>query len=307
VRSSIWNSKPRTSDVVTTLTSRNGSLEIGPGLPTVLINDQLRVVDQTPQVLAELREGKFDKLLELARLGETAGMDMVDILVDHHELDEEELLPRIAAAVHDEIGCPISLDSRNPQALRGALKALQPNKALINSVTAEARCLESLLPIAREFGAAIVGMPIGDAYGFPKSVEGRTGEALTILQAAERHGIPREDVVIDAICLASSAEPGSMRVTLETLQALHDDLGVATILGIGNAGFGMPEQTRIDLAYLVAAVPWGLDAALVDPTTPGLISAVRAIDFLTERDVWGERYLAHYRARQAMAESGGSR
>jgi hypothetical protein len=107
--------------------------------------------------------------------------------------------------------------------------------------------------------------------------------------------------------MASSAEPGSMQVTLETLRALHDELGVATILGIGNAGFGMPEQTRIDLAYLVAAVPWGLDAALVDPGTPGLVYGVRAIDFLTERDAWGERYLAHYRATQARTEDGGTR
>jgi 5-methyltetrahydrofolate--homocysteine methyltransferase len=106
-------------------------------------------------------------------------------------------------------------------------------------------------------------------------------------------------VVIDAICLASCAEPGSIQVTLETLEALHDDLGVATMLGIGNAGFGMPNQTRIDLAYLVAAVPWGLDAALVDPATPGLIEEVRAIDFLTDRDPFGSRYLEHYRSKQA--------
>jgi 5-methyltetrahydrofolate--homocysteine methyltransferase len=287
---------------MTVLTASNGTLAFGPGLPTVLINDQLRVLDQTPEVLAELRRGKFDTLLELARFGEQVGVDMVDILIDHYDLDEAALLPRIAAAVHDEIGRPISLDSRNPEGLRGALSALQPYKALINSVTAEAACLQSLLPIAREYRAAIIGMPIGDEHGLPKCVDGRLAEARTIVEAAERHGIPREDVVIDAICLASSAELGSMRVTLETLQALHRELGVATVLGIGNAGFGMPEQTRIDLAYLVAAVPWGLDAALVDPATPGLIEAVRAIDFLNGQDPYGDLYIAHHRARRRTLE-----
>jgi 5-methyltetrahydrofolate--homocysteine methyltransferase len=284
---------------MTTLTSRKGTLEFGPGLPTVLVNDQLRVMDQTPQVLAQLREGSWDALLELARFGEAVGVDMVDILVDHYELDEADLLPRIAVAVRDEIGCPISLDSRHPAGLRAALSALRPHKALINSVTAETDCLENLLPIAKEYGAAIVGMPIGEDYGLPKSVKGRMAEARTIVEAAERHGIPREDVVIDAICLASCAEPGSMEVTLRTLRALHDDLGVATILGIGNAGFGMPDQTRIDLAYLLAAVPWGLDAALVDPATPGLIEEVRAIDFLTGQDPYGSRYIEHHRAKKA--------
>lgn len=284
---------------MTTLTSRKGTLAFGPGLPTVLVNDQLRVMDQTPEVLAELREGRWDTLLGLAHLGERVGVDMVDILVDHYELDEAGLLPRIAVAVHDAIGCPISLDSRHPEGLRAALSALQPYKAMINSVSAERDCLESLLPIAKEHGAAIVGMPIGEDHGLPTTVEGRMAEARTILDATERHGIPRQDVVIDAICLASCAERGSIQVTLETLEALHDDLGVATILGIGNAGFGMPNQTRIDLAYLVAAVPWGLDAALVDPATPGLIEEVRAIDFLTDRDPFGSRYLAHYRSKQA--------
>jgi 5-methyltetrahydrofolate--homocysteine methyltransferase len=288
---------------MTVLTSRYGSLEFGPGLPTLLINDQLRVLDQSPQVLAQLREGRLDRLLDLARFGQQVGVDMVDILVNHPDLDEATLLPEIAVAVHDEVGCPISLDSRHPEALERALSALRPHKAMINSVTAETDSLETLLPIARQYGAAVVGMPMGHAHGLPRTVRGRLAEATAIVQAAERHGIPREDVVIDAICLASSAEPGSMRVTLETLRALHRDLGVATILGIGNAGFGMPDQTRIDLAYLLAAVPWGLDAALVDPVTAGLIESVRAIDFLTGSDAYGRRYIRHYRVEHATAEA----
>jgi 5-methyltetrahydrofolate--homocysteine methyltransferase len=282
---------------MTKLTSRLGSIEFGPGKPTLLINDQLRVMDQSPDVLAELRTGRIDRMLDLARLGRQTGVDMVDILVNHHDLDEVDLLPRIALAVHQEIGCPISLDSRNPDALEAALSALRPHKALVNSVIAEAESLSTLLPIAKRYGAAVVGMPIGDQHGLPKTVTGRLTEACVIVEAAEGIGIPRDDVVIDAICLASSVEPGSMQVTLETLSALRQDLGVATILGIGNAGFGMPDQTRIDLAYLLAAVPWGLDAALVDPATPGLIETVRAIDFLTGRDSHGRRYIAHYRSK----------
>jgi 5-methyltetrahydrofolate--homocysteine methyltransferase len=283
---------------MTIVTSRMGRLEFGPRLPTLLINDQLRVMDQTSEVLAELQEGKLDKILELAGFGRAVGTDMVDILIDHQDLDEASLLPAVATAVHDEIGCPISLDSRNPEALEGALSALSPCKALINSVTAESDLLDEILPLAKAYGAAIVGMPIGHVHGLPKTVEGRLSEARVILEAAAHHGIPREDIVIDAICMASSAEPGSMQVTLDTLRALHDELGVATVLGIGNAGFGMPDQTRVDLAYLIAAIPWGLDAALVDPSTAGLVETVRAVDFLTGRDAFGLRYIDHYRSRR---------
>lgn len=281
---------------MTTLTSRNGELTIGPDQPVVLINDQLRVMDQTPEVLEELQQGKIDTLLALARMGAEVGADMVDILVNHPGLDEAALLPKVALAVHEAIGCPISLDSREPAALEAALEALQPHKVIINSVTAEHEMMAQLLPLAAKYGAAIVGMPIGDEHGMPKEVAGRVAEARTLIAAAAEHGIPKEDIVMDAICLASSAEPGSMQVTLETLRAFHAELGVATTLGIGNAGHGMPEQTKIDLAYLIAAAPWGLDSALVDPHTPLLIAEARAIDFLTARDPYGMRYIGHYRA-----------
>jgi hypothetical protein len=72
---------------MTTLTSRKGALEFGPGLPTLLINDQLRVMDQSPDVLAELRRGKIDRLIDFARFGQQVGADMVDILINHPDLD----------------------------------------------------------------------------------------------------------------------------------------------------------------------------------------------------------------------------
>jgi 5-methyltetrahydrofolate--homocysteine methyltransferase len=231
------------------------------------------------------------------------GVDMVDILVCYLDLDEVSLLPQIAVAVHEEIGCPISLDSRNPEALAAALAALQPYKALVNSVTAERDSLESILPIVKQYGAAVVGLPMGHQHGLPRTVEGRLAESRVIIEAAEQIDIPREDIVIDAICLATAAEPDSLGVTLETLQALGKEFGVTTMLSIGNAGYGMPQQTVIDLAYLQAAVPWGLDAALVDPSTAGLLEGVRAIDFLAGNDLYGGRYIKHYRATRARQEA----
>ena len=287
---------------MTRLTSPKGELHIGPSYPTVLINDQLRIMDQSQEILEQLAVNNFDGILKLARLGQQVGTDMVDILLMHPDLDEVNLLPAVAHAVRDEIGCPIALDSRNPDALEAALQALQPDKVLINSVTAESASLESLLPLAKKYGAALVGMPLGEKYGLPKTVEGRVAEGRVILEAAQAIGIPREDVVLDAICLASSTEPGSFQVTLETLRAFHEQLGVATTLGIGNAGHGMPEQTVIDLAYLVAAVPWGLDSALVNPVTCGLVETVRAVDFLSERDAWGRRYIQNYRSKRKGAK-----
>lgn len=280
----------------TRLTSSNSEVWIGENLPTVLINDQLRIMDQDPLIFEQLQKNDVSRLIEIARDGHAAGLDMADILIFHQDLDEVELLPRIAWSIKQEVGCPIALDSRNVEALSAALEAIAPDKALINSVSAEKEVLNTILPVAKKYGAAMVGMPIGDTYGLPKVVEERVFEAKIIIEACEGIGIPKEDLVMDGICLASSAEPDTFEVTLQTLKILQEELGVSTILGIGNAGFGMPDQTVLDLAFLIGAIPCGLHSAIVNPDTQGLVKTVRAMDFLMNRDLGGKRYINWWRS-----------
>lgn len=281
--------------MTTCLTSPNGKIFFGKGHPTVLINDQLRVLDQSPEVLEKLALREVDGLIEMAKNGYNHGLDMVDILIYHPELDEVDLLPRIVSQLNKEVGCPIMLDTRNPQALEATLEEIRPYQAVINSVTAEKEMLEIILPIAKRFDAILVGMPIGDRFGLPKTLPERLYEAKVIIEACEGIGISRDKILLDGVVLASSAEPESFQVTLESLQAYRDQLGVASILGIGNAGFGMPTPTVIDLAFLIGAIPWGLNAALVNPKTRGLIETVRAMDFLINHDIAGKRYIQWYR------------
>jgi 5-methyltetrahydrofolate--homocysteine methyltransferase len=280
---------------MTILTSKNGTLEFGAGHPTALFNETLGVFDQDPQVLEQLRVGQVDKLIELAQIGVEVGLHAVDILIDYPGLNEVELLPKVAKAVSDHVGCPISLDSRNPAALEAALEVLRPYKCMINSITAEPELLESVLPVAKKFGAVVIAMPMGAGSSMPRTVEERMTEARAVIKAIDSYGITREDVVFDAMVLATSVEPNSMIVTLETLRALIDEYGCSTMLGIGNSGHGMPTPLWIDLSFLLAAIPWGLNAALVHPETPGLVNSVLAADFLAHRDPVGEHYIAHYR------------
>jgi 5-methyltetrahydrofolate--homocysteine methyltransferase len=280
----------------TKLSSLNGELRIGKGLPTVLINDQLRIMDQDPLIFEQLQKNDVSRLLEIAKSGHASGLDMVDILIFHQDLDEVELLPRIAWSIKKEVGCPMALDTRNVEALEAALKEIYPDKALINSVSAEKEALHKILPVAKKYNAAMVGMPIGDTYGLSKKVEERVFEAKVIIQACEEIGISREDIIMDGICLASSAEPETFEITLQTLKLFQDELGVSTILGIGNAGFGMPDRTVIDLAYLIGAIPCGLNSAIVNPDTEGLVKTVRAMDFLMNTDFGGKRYIKYWRS-----------
>ena len=190
---------------MTILTSPGGAVDFGPGRPTLLINDQLRVMDQKADILEQLQAGNVEGLLALARMGRDRGLDAADILVQSLQLDEVELLPRLATRILHEVGCPVALDTRNAEALEATLLAVRPYKVLINSVSAEPEVLNSLLPLAQKYHAAIIGMPMGHAAALPMTCQARLAEAQIIIDAATGLGIPKEDIVLDAICLAASA------------------------------------------------------------------------------------------------------
>ena len=98
-----------------------------------------------------------------------------------------------------------------------------------------------------------------------------------------------------AVCLPAAVAPGGMQVTLETIRAIRDELGVPVLLGISNAGFLMPQPRFFDLAYFIAAAAWGLDVAMIDPATPDLPWLSTAMDLLLGRDPRGQGYLNRYR------------
>lgn len=279
-----------------TITCAHGTIPFGPGCPTLLVNDQMGYYYGRPEVLAELREGNLNSLIDLAKAGQAVGIQIVNVQLMEPTLDELELVPRVVQVLHESTGCAISVDSRDPEVVDRAL-AVYPYKALCNSISGEMRVLEAMLPVAAKHGAAVTGSLVYEK-GVPMTVKERLYVGRRIVQAAEAYGIPRQDLILDAVCLPSSVQPHSMRTTLETIAAFHRELGVATLLGISNAGFLMPEPEKIDLAYLIAAVSWGLDVAMVNPATPLLAEEIRAVDFLMGKDPYAKAYLSYYRARQ---------
>lgn len=282
---------------MTQLTSTNGTLTFGKGHPAMLINDQLHVINKPDSVIEPISKGNIDYFLELAKWGKSLGADMTAILITHPEIDEVNLLPRLAKTILQETGMPVGLDTRNAEAIEAALSELSPYKSIIWTVTAEQSVLASLLPIAKKFNAVVAGMPTGfSGSGVPMTVEERITAARKIIDSCLDFGIPKEDIVIDAICMpVALLQKNSFRVSVETI-ALLSEMGITSQLGIGNAGSNMPSRDSIHLAYLLGALSWGLDAAFINPGIPGLIATVKAMDMLTERDPDCRRFLKHYRS-----------
>jgi len=274
------------------ITHKNRKIEFGEGLPTVIIGERINPTEKK-RLAHDLSKGKFDVLIQEALSQKKAGADILDVNVAAPGADETILLPKAVSKVLEVSGLPVCIDSSNPEALKKALE-VYPYKALVNSVTGQEKSLKAVLPLVKKFGASVVGL-IMDDKGIPKTVDKRFEVAKRIIETAKSYGIAKEDIVIDCLCLAQAAEPDSGVVTLETLRKVSRELGVATVLGVSNISFGMPDRKIINLSFLAQAISQGLNAAIVDPTIEGVVETILASDFLAGRDSYGKRYLKYYR------------
>lgn len=282
---------------MTTLTGSNGSCTFGTGYPAVIGGTLINAVEHKA-LARSLSTGDYDAVKRLAEKQCVEGVGFLEVLVSSPELDEEDVLPKACLAAHDASGLPIYIDSTNVSAIRKTLEVF-PYKPVL-SVSGDASRLEPVLGLTKESGCAVICLCM-DEKGIPATSSGRITAGEFIIQHARAIGIPDEDIVIDPLVMAAGvSEPDSMEVTQETLRYFKQNYPFSTCLGIGNAGFGMPEKDAIEMAYLMAAIPAGLDAALMDP--PLLSSLGRtgqnllfASNFLSGRDPYAKKYLTYLR------------
>jgi 5-methyltetrahydrofolate--homocysteine methyltransferase len=168
-------------------------------------------------------------------------------------------------------------------------------------VNGEEASLKSVLPVVKAHGAAVIGLTMGDS-GIPQDSQSRLAIAENILERAAKAGIPAEDVIIDPLVLSVGADSQAAAVTLQTIDALQQKLGVNINLGASNVSFGLPDRHTLNQSFLALAIGAGATCAITDPIK--LTPTIRAIDLLLGRDNYASRYLTHYRQRSAKKGTG---
>ncbi len=170
-------------------------------------------------------------------------------------------------AVSSAVDVPLCLDSANPAVLAAGLKAA-PGKPLINSVSGEEKRLASVLPLAKERGAAVIGLTIGDT-GIPKTAEERVAVAEQILERAAKIGIPAEDVIIDPLVMTVGSDSKAALITLQTIELIRKEFGVNINLGASNVSFGLPDRLTVNQTFLAMAIQAGATCSITDPIKLG--------------------------------------
>jgi 5-methyltetrahydrofolate--homocysteine methyltransferase len=276
----------------TIVSSPSKKVIIGDTHPTVLIGERINPTGK--KKLAEaLKAGDLEIVRKEALAQTQAGADIIDVNVGTFGIDEVALLPKAVQAVMESVDTPLCLDSSNSDALEAALKVYK-GKPLVNSVTGEERSLKRILPLIKEYGAAVIGL-VQDDEGIPKDTEGRVRVAHKIVEKVEAAGISREDLVIDCLAFAVGAEPASGVAVIEAIGRINVELGVNITMGASNVSFGLPNRELLNSAFVVIAAAAGATCLIVDAAK--VRSIILAADLVLGRDKRARRYIEAYRQR----------
>ena len=270
------------------LTSERKTVEIDLDGPFMVIGERINPTGKK-KLQAELREGSLNMVRDMARAQEENGAAILDVNMGMNGIDEKQMMLNTIHEVTYTVDCPLCIDSSHVDIIEAALR-IYPGRALINSISLEKEKFEKLLPIAKKYGAMFILLPLSDE-GLPKDAEEKRQIVRTILDAALKIGLHKEDIIVDGLVATVGANPLAALECFDTIQYCKDELSLATACGLSNISFGLPERIYVNSAFLTMAIAKGLTMAIANPSQDLLMNAAVASDMLLHKEGSDIRYI----------------
>ncbi len=265
----------------TILESKTKIVFIGPGRPLTIIGERINPTGRK-LLAAEMEAGNYDRVRSDAVSQVEAGAHMLDVNAGIPTADEPAILAEAIKIVQSVVDVPISIDSSVVAALEAGLEAAE-GKPLVNSVTGEDERLESVLPLVKKYGAAVIGIS-NDETGISHHADVRFAVAKKIVERAMDYGIPKADVLIDPLVMPAGAVQGAGQVTMQVTRQVREELGVNTVCGASNVSFGLPGRGVLNGTFLAMMIANGLTAAITNPIESDIKQAILAADLFMGHD-----------------------
>ena len=262
------------------LASERKLVEIAAGGSFQVVGERINPTGKK-KLQEELRAGSLEMVGAMAREQEENGATVLDINMGMNGIDERQMMLEAIYEVTTAVDCPLCIDSSYIEVIEAALR-IYPGRALINSISMEKEKLERLLPIARKYGAMFILLPLSDA-GLPETMEEKHKIVHTVLEQALRQGFVKEDIIVDGLVATVGANPEAALECLETIAYCSRELGLATICGLSNISFGLPERSFVNTAFLTMAIERGLTMAIANPSQDLLMNTAAAADMLLHK------------------------
>lgn len=266
------------------------------GSQTVILNDGLHLIGERinptgkKRLKEALRKKDISYVLKEGLKQIEAGADILDVNVGLPEIDEAQMMQKVVQELQGIVTAPLQIDSVSIAAIEAGARYYN-GRPLINSVNGKEESMREVFPIAKKYGAVVLGLAL-DETGIPDTAEKRLAVAEKIVKTAASYGIPKEDVMIDPLVLTASAQQDQVQATLDTLKLLREKLGVLTVAGLSNVSFGLPNREVLNGAFLAAAVGAGLNAPIVNPLSDFLMQMVQSLRVINNQDRDAADYIA---------------
>ncbi len=279
----------RKADGIRMLSSERQTVEFGLDDGFFIVGERINPTGK--KILqSQLREGNFDKVLQFAEEQEKSGARILDVNMGMSGIDEKGVMLQALDEISMVTNLPLSLDSSHVDVLEAALRHY-PGRALVNSVSMEKEKMDMLLPLVKKYGAMFILLPLSDK-GLPENIQEKKQIIETVLERAYSLGLQDEDIVVDGLVSTVGANKKAALETLETIRYCREK-GLASICGLSNISFGMPERSYVNTAFLTLAIREGLTMAIANPSQELLVSCALATDMLLNREEADIRYIEY--------------
>lgn len=251
---------------------------------------------------AELRKGNMSLVAQMAEEQAELGADILDINVGMNGIDEKEVMLQAMEEALRVSKLPLCIDSSHIPVIEAALRQY-PGRALINSISLEKDKFEKLIPLVKKYGAMFILLPLSDK-GLPKNLEEKKEIIHTIIERALELGLTKEDIIVDGLVNTVGANSRAAIEALETIRYCKEELGMATIVGLSNISFGLPERQYINSTFLAFAIQAGLTMAIANPSQDILVNTALAADLLKGVENAPQHYINRVTSRPTVITTG---
>ena len=249
---------------------------------------------------AEMAAGDYSRVISDAVAQVEAGATMLDVNAGIPMADEPAILAEAIKLVQDAVDVPLAIDSSIVAALESGLSVYQ-GKPLLNSVTGEEERLETVLPLVKKYGAAVVAIS-NDETGISEDPNVRYDVAKKIVERAADYGIPREDVVVDPLIMPVGAINMAGRSALDLIIRLRNELKVNTTCGASNISFGLPNRHGMNATFLSMAAGAGMTSAIMSPLHAEEMTGIMGANVMNGNDPECRRWIERFRESVAAGE-----
>ncbi len=188
-----------------------------------------------------------------------------------------------------------SIDSPNADTILSCVPICK-NPSIINSVSLEGDKIDKIFSaLADQKGWNIIALLL-DETGMPETIEKRMENFNGLMKKITEYKIDLNRIYFDPLVFSIGTSPDSFTNFIGASKLIREQYPKAHIVsGLSNISFGLPSRKTINQAFLVGAMMYGMDSAIIDPLSRDLMGAIYASEALLGIDEYCIEYLDAYR------------